>query len=426
MLTEKLRKLTPYLMAGAIALGGYACKSGSESNVPAGVKGNVENVVQKAAQSARKTVCWEKTFGGDGGDSLSSVIQTSDGGYLAAGYTISKSVRRENGWVLKLNNEGALEWEKTFDSNSADRLSSLVEDPQGGYVIAGYTKRTKRDIDAWLMKLDAKGNVKWDKKFGGDLSQVISLVHRASDGGYIAAGFTDLKNGRNAWVLKISSEGSKEWEKTFPNLSYHSADSIRQTSDGGYIIAGYTQGKRSRDDGQITILKLNSRGDRRWIETFGGLNPDSPNSIIQTSEGGYLLIGETSVKSDEMKGARTSNALIVKIDQYSNLEWQRSFGKSHEFGSSSSLQATLDGKYIAAGFAWFKGENAWLLKFDSQGNIAWDKIFEGKREGSYNLSSVYPTSDGGYIAAGSFTPKDSAIPDGWILKLDTEGNLNCQ
>ncbi|MBI4453758.1 hypothetical protein HY636_03890 [Candidatus Woesearchaeota archaeon] len=370
---------------------------------------------------------WEKTIGGF--NTLNSNQQTTDGGYIVAGWTL-KDTESGDARVLKLDSIGNIEWDKTFGGSKDDAASSIQQTTGGGYIVAGWTNSKGSGLyDAWIFKLDTNGNLLWDKTFGGIGNDEIHSIQQTSDLGYIVAGFTTLKDADgtddiDAWVLKLDSNGKIKWDKVIGNSGNDRANSIQQTNDLGYIVAGWidSDGSGSYD---AWILKLDGNGNSEWDKTFGKTYDDNANSIQQTNDGGYIAAGWTlSWQNNAVK----HDAWILKLDSKGNLEWEKTFGGS-KLDVAYSIKQTNDLGYIVAGKTASKGgsiTNGWVLKLDTNGNLLWDKTF-GSGYFKHEFGFINQTKDGGYIVTGNFGSQgpENYDVDGWILKMDANGNLEC-
>ena len=254
---------------------------------------------------------WEKTYGGIDtyADLAYSIQQTTDNGYIVAGYTMSFGAGEEDFWILKLASNGDIEWQKVCGGDTSDRVLSIQQTTDNGYIVAGFTfSFGAGGADFWILKLAFNGDVEWQKTYGGDDHDLAYSIQQTTDSGYIVAGYTSLSwDNNNFWVLKLFSTGDIEWQKTYGGDNHDIAYSIQQTTDSGYIVAGYTFsfGVGGAD---FWILKLFSTGDVEWQKTYGGNSTDKAYSIQQTDDGGYIVEGETS-----SFGAGGTDILLLKL-----------------------------------------------------------------------------------------------------------------
>jgi len=356
---------------------------------------------------------YNKTFGGSDEDRAYAIQQTSDGGYILAGYTDSFGAGNSDAWLIKTDKNGNKVWDKTFGGSDDDEASALQQTNDGGYILAGWTSD-----DAWLIKTDANGNKVWDKTFGGSEWDRAKAVQQTSDGGYILAGCTWSYGAGvyDAWLIKTDANGNKVWDKTFGGSDFDVAYAVQQTSDGGYILAGYTKsfGAGMED---VWLIKTDANGNKVWDKTFGGIMWDEGYTVLQTSDGGYILAGRTA-----SFGAGFYDAWLIKTDADGNKVWDKTFGGS-SWDEGLAVQQTSDGGYILAGPTNSFGAgsmDAWLIKTDADGNKVWDKIFGGS--GDDVARAVQQTSDGGYILAGYTGSFGAGVYDAWLIKTDAEGN----
>jgi len=376
----------------------------------------------KQILNQNKVITWEKTFGGSIVDRVNSFIQTTDGGYAVAGFTFSYGAGEADFWVIKLDSDGNREWDKTFGGSNYDWAYSLIQTTDGGYAVAGETTSYGAGGgDFWLIKLDNRGKKLWDKTFGGWRTDRAYSLIQTTDGGYAVAGETESRGegGSDFWVIKLDNQGKKEWDKTFGGSKYDYANSLIQTTDGGYAVAGDTNSKGTGNY-DFWLIKLDSRGNKCWDKTFRGTKYGSKYiftySLIQTTDGGYAVAGATS-----------GDFWVIKLDSDGNREWDKTFGGS-KYDYANSLIQTTDGGYAVAGTTSSKGagrEDFWIIKLDSDGNREWDKTFGGRLADHAN--SLIQTTDGGYAVAGDVHVDTNSIYvdniDFWVIKLDKKSNL---
>jgi len=374
--------------------------------------GNVQTKSVTMIMDKTRDISWEKTFGGNGYDGASSIQQTTDGGYIVAGWTESFG-SGEDVYILKLDSNGEVEWQKTFGGEDYDEANSIQQTKDGGYIVAGWTKSFgSGGADAYILKFNSKGEIGWEKTFGGKGDDEANSIQQTTDGGYIVAGWTGSfgSGGYDVYILKLNSKGEVEWQKTFGGEDYDVANSIHQTTDGGYIVAGWTSSFGS-GEADVYILKLNSKGEMEWQKTFGGKGDDEANSIQQTTDGGYIVVGWT-----KSFGSGWKDVYILKLNSKGEIEWQKTFGGKYD-DEANSIQQTTDGEYIVAGY---KDGDVYILKLNSKGEMEWQKTFGGE----YNDEAewIHQTTDGGYIVAG-WTYSFDSRKDFYILKLNSKGEI---
>jgi hypothetical protein len=362
---------------------------------------------------------WNKTFGGPGEDWANSVQQTSDGGYILAGFTESFGAGSYDVWLIKANANGDRVWDKTFGGSGDDRAQAVQQTSDGGYILAGYTSSFGAgSSDAWLIKTDANGIEQWDKTFGGTDSEVFWAVQQTSDGGYILAGgiWSNVTLNDDAWLLKTDANGNKIWDKTYVAGANNEAYDVHQTSDGGYILAAYTYNWWYYD-ANAWLIKTDAYGEIVWDKTFGGPGDEDAKSVQQTKDGGYIMAGLTS-----SFGAGSRDTWLIKTDTNGIEQWDKTFGGSIT-DWANAVQQTNDEGYILAGVTESFGagyRDAWLIKTDANGDKVWDKTFGGSDLEFAN--DVQQTSDGGYILAGLTYSFGAGNGDAVLIKTDAFGN----
>lgn len=310
---------------------------------------------------------WQKTFGGAGNDGANSIIQTSDGSYVAAGF-LDAGNGFSDMWVIKFSATGTIEWEQVWGGTKEDMANSIIQTTDGGYAFTGYTYSTDGDVsgnhgdsDISIVKLDASGNVQWQKILGGTANEFANSIIQTTDDGYAVAGLTSSNNGNvsgnhggfDMWVVRLDSAGDMQWQKTLGGTGSDAASSIIRTADGGYAVAGYAfsnSGNISGNNGDYDMwaVKLNGAGDILWQKPLGGTKEESANCIIQAADGGYIVAGRT--QSDELSGYHGSrDALVTKIDASgTTVEWQKVLGGTGNEVAYSVFRTT-DGKFVVAG-----------------------------------------------------------------------------
>jgi hypothetical protein len=370
------------------------------------------------AINLRTVVPWAKSYGSTSSDRGTAIQQTADGGFVVAGTTYSLGSPYSDVWVVKLNNSGVIEWEKTYGGAGDDGADAIQQTADGGYIVSGYTDSFGAGaLDFWILKLDSTGGIEWEKTFGGANNERAFSVQQADDSGYIIAGSTlSFGTGSDIWVIKLNNSGAIEWQKTYGTANAESGSSVRQTSDGGYLVAGKTTPPLANAS-DFLVIKLSSNGTVEWSKTFGTLNAEEADSIRPTSDGGYIVSGRVNV------GAGNSDAWVLKIAGDDTIEWQKTFGGSLGDGALSVRQ-TSDGEFIFAGYTYSFGSgggDVWVIKMDSSGTVVWQNAYGtvNQEEGA----DINETGDGEFIVTG-YTRQPNLPIDMWILNIGGDGSID--
>jgi hypothetical protein len=328
---------------------------------------------------------------------------------LLVGLGVGKSVAQAPSW----------EWVKTFGGSGNDEGYSVQQTSDGGFILVGTTRSFGAGgPDVWLIKTDAEGNKLWEKTFGGIRDDRGHSVQQTSDGGFIVVGDTGSFGAGwgDVWLIKTDANGNKLWDRTFGGSFADWGSSVQQTSDGGFIIVGNT-GSFGAGWGDVWLIKTDADGNKLWDRTFGGSGSDFGRSVQQTSDGGFIIVGYT-----ESFSAGGPDVWLIKTDANGNKLWDRTFGGS-ENDLGYSVQQTSDGGFILVGATTSFGAgwaDVWLIKTDANGNKQWDRTFGGSSLDSGR--SVQQTSDGGFILVGYTGSFGAGWADVWLIKTDADGN----
>jgi hypothetical protein len=266
---------------------------------------------------------WDRTYGGNKPDGANCVIQTADGGYALAGYTASfgaVDIGASDFWLVKTDSNGNKLWTKTYGGTNNEIAESLAQTSDGGYILAGYTQSLGDwRGDFWLVKTDSNGNKLWSQTYGGSGYDRAESVIQTTDGGYAFAGHTNSFQADNQRVLglvKTDSVGNRQWNLTYGKVA-ESACCVIQTKEEGFAIVATSVSYNQGASYAFWLVKTDSNGNKLWDKTYGGNGEsDEACSFIQTTDGGYALAGTTTslgvypdfllVKTDE-NGATTDS-----------------------------------------------------------------------------------------------------------------------
>lgn len=329
---------------------------------------------------------WDARFGGDGLDRANSVIQTTDGGYLLGGTSASGisgqklSANRglDDYWVVKTDATGNFEWEATYGGDNLEILSSVVQTTDGGYLLGGLSlsgisgEKSEPNLggfDHWIVKISAMGIVEWDKTLGGSEEERLNVMQVAPDGHFLLGGSTQSDAGddildpslgiKDMWFVKASSvDGSIIWQHRYGGTEVEELIAFQQTIDGGFFLAGGSnsdisgsKSENSRGGLDMWGIKIDALGNKEWDVTFGGAQLDNCYGLKQNSAGYYLLGGfsGSGVEGDKSEPNQGGwDYWVVYIDENGNKQWDRTIG-----GTDNDVMFNLfqnqTGGYILAG-----------------------------------------------------------------------------
>jgi hypothetical protein len=367
----------------------------------------------------------QTTYGGSAYDAVYDVIQTGDGGYIAIGNSASFDplLLYYDVYLIKTDAFGNLQWQRTFGSPSWESGYGFNETADGGYILVGSkTNPSDNTTDVYVIKVDGIGGVQWEQTFGGPKNDKARTVQQTVDGGYIIFGdsnsFGSVPFQSDMYVLKISANGAMEWETVIGGDSTEWTWGGMQTSDGGYVVVGDTR-SYSNPVGwaDVYLVKLDEDGNQVWDKTYGDTSLDTGRSVLQTPDNGFVIAGETFPP-----GSSAYKAYLIKTDSDGNEQWSRTYGPSSQDTFARCVRATPDGGFIVAGEQNDPAgidKDGYLLKVDALGNPQWDNTYGGPS--IEFIYSVSVTSDDGYILSGRTLSFGEGNYDAFLVKLDSDG-----
>jgi hypothetical protein len=343
--------------------------------------------------------------------------ETSDGGFIMIGSTEYYGAA-ENMYLVKTDSYGKKLWAKDYGGSDDELAYSGQETSDGGFILFGRTfSFGAGKADLYLLKTDASGNELWSKTFGGADNDYGTSVQETSDGGFIMLAYTYSfgNGGSDFYLVKADKDGNELWSKTFGGSGREWSTAVKETSDGGFIMCGSTESFGVSISG-IYFIKTDSSGTKLWDKIFDGSGYDNSNSLIETSDGDFILFGETT-----SYGAGNDDMYLIKTDSSGNKLWSKTIGDAG-YNWGNSIQETPDGGFILLGSSEPFGSD-WsdfhIIKTDSEGNELWSNTFGGIYDDWG--SKVQATSDGGFILIGHALT--SFYHDLYIIKTYGNGNV---
>lgn len=324
--------------------------------------------------NASGDIVWSKDYGTPSPDQAYQIIQTTDGGYALIGFTSIQGT--PDRWIdfVKTTNTGDISWTKQIGGFGQEKASSILQLTSGEYFIGGTTNlNTKGMFDFFLVKTDINGDTLWTKRYGGTEDEEINSMRLTNDGGLILSGYSKsfTYGEQDFYLVKLDDRGDSTWTRHYGTSLNEVARSVRQTSDGGYILTGYSG--LGEEAGKMYIVKTDQNGDTLWTKSYG--QPDrysAGNDIIQTADGGYAAVGYIQTASPN----GSFDIYLVKFDSDGDVEWEKEFHvePTNIYMTSSegrSILQTADGGFAISGY-WFSGatHNLLLMKTDDIGFVS--------------------------------------------------------
>jgi hypothetical protein len=361
-------------------------------------------------------------FGGSEDDTFHDVKATSDGGFIALGYSQSidgditdNSNQVNMYWLVKTDSAGNIQWSKTYGGTNDDRGEEVIQTSDGGYALSGYSRSSDGDVSAnegfqdhWIVKLDAQGEIQWEKNYGFSGSDQAFSIIQTSDGGYFTSGFLDVTASGGEGDDLLESENNEE---------------TRAVQHGVGEFWGH---------------KLDANGNKEWRRYFGGTNNDRSYDAVQADDGGILMVGASESTDFDISAPKGSyDFWAVRISATGDLLWERSFGGT-EIDIAFAVTKSQDGNYVIAGdtrsndgdVTGFNGNaDVWVIKINDQGTLLWEKTLGGT---NFDTARAITTIPDGFAITGSSRSNDidvttnSGQNDFWIAIVDTNGNLQNQ
>ncbi|MBU1720821.1 MAG: hypothetical protein KKA07_17275, partial [Bacteroidetes bacterium] len=362
-------------------------------------------------------VTFQKVFSADSAVVPNGIVATADGGYAIASGIVNQASGDWDVLLMKLSANGDTLWQKTFGSAGDESGYCLQQTSDNGYVIAGWTDDGD---DILVIRTDQSGDTVWTNRYGGSYGDDPTAIRQTDDGGFIIVGATNSYSSgasNDIYLLKISVSGSIEWTKAFGKTGENDwGTCVQQTADNGYIISGSVSEGGYLNAG---LIKTNATGDTLWTKSFGGTNHDYGESVVQTADGGYMLAGSTY-----SFGAGGLDFYLVKTDASGNMVWSKTYGGA-DYEELKSIQQTSDNGYIMLGESdsFSNHSKMYAIKINATGDTLWTKIY-----GEYDEEigrALCLTADGGFAFTGYTYSFGLVDPGIFLIKTDQNGQSGC-
>lgn len=356
---------------GGFILGGTSASDKGSDKTEA-CKGQEDFWVIKL--NAKGQELWQRTIGGSGMEKLLSIAPTRDGGYILGGSSSSDQLKSTTGvldpfgksenskgnldfWVVKLDKNGTIAWQKTIGGRYMDELRSIHEIQSGGYILGGYSNspasgnKTEENPglgDYWVVQLDEQGEIVWQKVYGGEQDDNLTALIPTQDGGYLLGGSSNSEpghvktksngSGTDFWVVKLNETGGIVWQQTYNYGKKDILTSLIENPDGSFLIGGYAQSEVEKSGSNPLVspkdkegindyiaLKIKADGEELWSKTVGSKGDEVLKKVLETRDGGYLLCGTSngSVSRDKKTAKGGNDFWVVKLKDKDKEEQER-------------------------------------------------------------------------------------------------------
>lgn len=360
------------LVIGVVSISGCSSNSNDKNynNSDGTYSNNDENYSNNdEGNNNPRSNYWAKTYGDENFSDPWGVAIAPNNDVVVAGYTEKSGAGDGDAWVLRFDKNGKIKWQKTYGGNHWDGVYAVAPAPNGDMIAAGWTDSfgTWNHL-GWILRIDQDGNVKWQKWYGRQEAEDYAVddleaVAVAPDGDIIAVGYTMAlsKGGTgDVWVARLTSDGNVKWQKIYGGKNDSDAHAVAVAPNGDIIVAGETASFGAGDH-DFWVLRLGSNGDIKWQKAYGGGDIDEANCVAIAPDGGIVVGGS----SESFKEGGFDDALILKLDENGGIEWAKDFGAEAIDNDAFSLALTGNGDILVTA--------NYLLLLSSDGKLKWAK-----------------------------------------------------
>ncbi len=375
---------------------------------------NILFIISVLVNSHAQNVQWTQTYGGSGQDGAQSMVLSSDGGIVIAGFKSASTYGYKDVLLMKTDASGNEIWSKTYNLGLNDLGRSVRQTSDGGYIIAGMTEVNPQTFDPFLIKTDNAGNVQWQSQYDygfGDDDRGHG-VWQTFDGGYIIAGQTWLMHGAfgnyDFYIIKTDMNGNVQWKKVYyrENEGGDVALAVQQLASGGYIIGGFTQSSSWAS----YLIRTDSLGNTVWSNIYTGPWQSECYDVQATPDGGFIMTGtESSFQTD-------TDLMLTKLDGNGNVIWEKIYG-TEDAEDGRSIKQLPDGGFIVAGMSSHGAGSydVYVVRTNAAGDSLWARTIGGG--GDDRGYGVIALPGGGYAVSGWAWSYGLGQGDVYLVKL---------
>lgn len=393
---------------------------------------------------------WLRTIGGSGADFGYAVLTLPDTGFLIVGNSASSNgdltgnKGSYDAWVARLDLNGTVVWQKNLGGSGDDVLWAAQLMPDGNYLMLGNTTspnvegtNTAGGSDVWVVKMNPSGGLVYSRTYGTSATEFGFNLSVLANGDYAYTGTTQVGTAIGTGTIRLIAEPTNTLRNTF-NLTDSRYYGICTVPSGGFVAvgsAGSNSGVPISGNVDLLVTRLTSTLTQNGGHLpLGGSDDDGANHVILTSDGGYLVVGQSKVSGNTPTNA-ASDMYMVKLNPSGQVEWSKKYGGSGNDLGQGAVQ-TPDGGYIIVGSTTsndrdvsgnYGNTDVWVIKLDGSGNKVWAKTYGGSGDDyGYKITA---TKDGGYLIVGDTksnngdVSSNKGISDVLVMKIDGSGKL---
>ena len=365
-------------------------------------------------------------FGGTQDDVPTAIIVKEEGGYIIVGSSHTKSAGRSDMYVLAVDENYKKLWEKTFGGKDYDGATRIIKSGDGNYFIVGNTwSKGGGKSDGWLLKINKDGDLLWDKTFGGRYYENFKDIVKMSDDAYLIVGVREVqlwgREKTDLWMLKVDRYGNQLYSKGFWGRNIEEGRVLVKGADGSYLIAGT---KRKLEASywveslhKLYMINIGEDLSTNWEKNFTGMGRSNvgfrstPLNVVCAavrSSRGYIAVSYLGNGSHYNERSISGDGKQVY--------WSNITPSSQ--GMAVSLVSRGDAGYVVVGY---KSGDLWVASKDLGGNLLWEKTFGGSKHDQ--ACQIITDQEGNYVVVGYTSSKGAGKKDVWLLRLDKDGNL---
>lgn len=377
----------------------------------------LNGIIAGIALSNPPSVKWNRYYGGDGTEMALDLLWTTDGDFLLVGSTDSYGAGDYDAYIVKTDAMGVMKWNITYGGKYFDQITDIIQCNDGSFMLLGSTGSFDASgTDFWVVKMTSTGVIEWNNTYHNIHNEYGAKLLQTSDEGFVLVGTADTWVSNQGWVVKINENGSTDWSQTYGGLGSETIRAIIIDPEGNFVMAGKKESYSSGVE-DFWLFRINSTtGTVLWEKTYNLSRHDSANDLLQTIDGGFLIGGETYNSATHDR-----NMWVVKTDENGTEEWNRTYGHKYD-DSVEVLVQTDDLGYALAGYTFpvneGRGEDMWLVKIDSNGIEEWNLTIGGS--GYESVSAIYTQDNRTFFLAGSSNSQSNNLDMLFVKIMDFE------